>query len=360
MPPHGASNPALKIMKTKFGFLLLLWAGLNTGIAFSQNKTYTVMFYNVENLFDTIKSPNTYDEEFTPSGSNAWTGTKYRHKLKNLEQVFYTLAGENKSYPTLIGLSEIENRSVLEDLVSMPKLKRAGYGIAHFDSPDARGVDVALLYRPDQFQYISSEAVPVRLADNPKWKTRDILLVYGTIEAEPFFVFINHWPSRRGGQQASEHLRMLAARVLRHKVDSIHQMLPQAKIIIMGDLNDDPTDKSVAQVLGAKPDLRKLSGTDLYNPYFEMFKKGFGTLAYQDSWNLFDNIIVNKNLAQPEAGTLGLFKSSSNTYYGQIMDRPFLRQQEGQYKNYPFRTFVSGTFRGGYSDHFPVYIYLSK
>jgi hypothetical protein len=346
-------------MKRSFGFFLLLFAGLSLGV-FAQNKPYTVVFYNLENLFDTIKSPNTYDEEFTPKGSNAWTGEKYKHKLKNIEQVFYTIAGENKSYTTLIGVSEIENRSVLEDVATMPKLKKANYQIAHFDSPDARGVDVALFYRPDQFQYVSSEAVPVRLASDAHWKTRDILMVHGTIEGEPFFVFVNHWPSRRGGQQASEHLRMLAAGVLRHKVDSIQEVMPQAKIIIMGDLNDDPIDKSIANTLGAKNNIKKLSKTDLFNPYFDMFKKGYGTLAYQDSWNLFDNIIINANLANKLTGNIGIYQAPGNDYYGQIFDRTFLRQKEGQYKNYPYRTYVGGSFMGGYSDHFPVYIYLSK
>lgn len=346
-------------MKKSLGFFLLLFAGLSMGV-FAQSKPYTVVFYNLENLFDTIKSPNTYDEEFTPKGSNAWTGEKYHHKLRNIEQVFYSIAGENKTFPTLIGVSEIENRSVLEDVVSMPRLQKANYQIAHFDSPDARGIDVALLYRPDQFRYLSSEPIPVRLASDPKWKTRDILMVHGTIEGEPFFVFVNHWPSRRGGQQASEHLRMLAASVLRHKVDSIQTAVPQAKIIIMGDLNDDPVDKSIAQVLGAGGNIGKLGTTGLFNPYLDMFKKGFGTLAYQDSWNLFDNIIVNANLANKLTGTIGLMRANGNDYYGQIFDRAFLKQKEGQYKNYPFRTYVGGSFMGGYSDHFPVFIYLSK
>ena len=324
-------------------------------------KRYTVAFYNLENLFDTIKSPGVKDEEFTPEGAKNWNSAKYWKKMANIEEVFYKLSADTRAYPTIIGVSEVENRNVLEDIVSLEKLQKVNYQIVHYDSPDARGVDVALLYRPSQFKLEGSAALPVKLADNPDWKTRDVLMVWGTIENEPFYFFVNHWPSRLGGQQQSEHLRMLAAGVVRHAVDSVIAARPDAKIVIMGDLNDDPTDKSVVETLGAKAKMSESKGAgDLFNPFNQMFRKGFGTLAYQDAMNLFDNMIVNGNLVTGGSGKLKLYKPESNRFYGNIYDRPFLRQQSGQYKNYPLRTFVGNNFQGGYSDHFPVFLYIAK
>ncbi len=326
-----------------------------------QQARYTVMFYNVENLFDTIKSPGVLDEEFTPEGINKWDGNKYRKKLVRLEEVFFGVASAGKSFPTIIGVSEIENRNVLEDIAALPKLRQANYQIAHYDSPDARGVDVALFYRPDQFQYEGSAPIRVTMPDDPGFKTRDVLSVWGTIEGEPFCFFVNHWPSRRGGQQASAPKRDMAASVVRHAADSIMALRPGTKIVVMGDLNDDPIDESISKYLGAKAKISEAKNpTDFFNPYYEMFKKGYGTLAYQDAWNLFDNMIVNGALANAPDGTLRLVKAPNATYYGNIFDREFLRQKTGQYKGYPWRTYVGNAFQNGYSDHFPVYLYISK
>lgn len=326
----------------------------------AQTKPYTVVFYNLENLFDTIKSPGVYDEEFTPQGPKAWNSAKYWKKIGNLEEVFYNMAGTFKAYPTIIGVSEIENRNVLEDLVAAPKLQRANYQIAHYDSPDARGVDVALLYRPDQFKYEGSRPIKVALPDEPDFKTRDVLSVWGTIDGEKFNFFVCHWPSRLGGQAASEYKRNKAAEIVRHTVDSILAVAPDTHIVIMGDMNDDPTNKSLSQVLGAQGKTSDLKAGDLFNPFLSMFKAGYGTLAYQDAWSLFDNMIVSENLVNGQPGELKLYKPGKSKYYGHIFDRPFLRQTSGQYKNYPLRTFVGNTFQGGYSDHFPVYIFIAK
>lgn len=334
---------------------VMVWLG-----SVAQTKPYTVVFYNLENLFDTIKSPGVFDEEFTPQGPKAWNGAKYRKKIENIEQVFYNMAGSFKSYPTIIGVSEIENRNVLEDVVATPKLMRANYQIAHYDSPDARGVDVALLYRPDQFNYEGSRPIRMNMPDDPGFKTRDILSVWGTIEGERFCFFVCHWPSRLGGQAASEPKRCAAAAVVKHAVDSILAEQPDTRIVIMGDLNDDPTNKSIFGVLGAKGKMADVKAGELFNPFLEMFKAGYGTLAYQDGWNLFDNIIVSENLLNGADSGLKLIKPDKNKYYGNIFDRSFLRQTSGQYKNYPLRTFVGNTFQGGYSDHFPVYIQFAK
>lgn len=324
----------------------------------AQTKPYTVAFYNLENLFDTLPSPGVFDREFTPGGSKAWNGSKYWKKIGNLEQVIYTLAGVNKSFPTIIGVSEVENRNVLEDLVAAPKLQRANYQIAHYDSPDARGIDVALLYRPDQFTYEGSYPIPTVVPGLPDFKTRDILMVWGTIEGERFCFFVNHWPSRLGGQAASEFKRVASAKIVRHAVDSLLQEHPDTKIVIMGDLNDDPVCKSLTEGLGAKSNPKEVAAGDLYNPFFAMFKAGFGTLAYRDSWSLFDNMVINGNLLDGGSGKLKVQRVGK--YYGTIFDRPFLHQQSGRYKGYPLRTFVGDTFQGGYSDHFPVYILINK
>lgn len=334
------------------GFLGLLLAGQ------TQTKPYTVAFYNLENLFDTIDSPDVFDEEFTPSGAKAWNSQKYWKKMSNIEKVFYEIAATGKTYPAVIGVSELENRNVLEDIVVLDKLAKANYQIVHYDSPDARGVDVAFFYRPDVFKYEGS--TPLRVSDpaNPKWKTRDVLMMWGTIEKEPFYFFVAHWPSRLGGQAASEPKRMLAAQVTRNAVDSIMKIVPNAKIMIMGDLNDDPTDKAIAETLGARVNLSDVQKGDLYNPFGEMLKAGLGTLAYQDEWNIFDNIIVNDNLLNAKDGEMKLYKPGK--YYGNILDRPFLRVQSGQYKGYPLRTYLGNNFQNGFSDHFPVFLYIAK
>ncbi|MDR2362361.1 MAG: endonuclease/exonuclease/phosphatase family protein [Prevotellaceae bacterium] len=339
-------------------FVGLLVGGLcTTGRA--QPAKYVVAFYNVENLFDTLKSPGVIDEEFTPEGPKNWDGKKYWKKLRNLEEVFYGIASTVKTYPTIIGLSEIENRNVLEDIVALKRLQKANYQIAHYDSPDARGVDVALLYRPDQFKYEGSASLKTVVPSRPDFRTRDILMVWGTIEDERFCFFVCHWPSRRGGSQSSEYLRTGAAQSVRNAADSMMQVYPGIKIAIMGDLNDDPNDKSVYEVLGARGDIRQVAPAGYFNPFYAMFKKGFGSLAYNDAWNLFDNIIVNGALANAAKGSLSLLKSGGNNY-GTIFNRPFLLQKSGQYKNYPLRTYVGNDFQGGYSDHFPIFIFIGK
>ena len=347
-------------MKKQFVvFAVLLSLVVWCSSALAQSRQYAVVFYNVENLYDTIKSPGVMDEEFLPTGVKKWNSAKYWEKMGNLDEVFYQISLTAKSFPAIIGLAEIENRNVLEDLVAQPKIARANYQIAHFDSPDRRGVDVALLYRPDLFAYEGSEPVRTIVPSLPDFRTRDILLVWGTIEGEPFSIFVCHWPSRRGGSQASEYLRVGAAQTVRNAIDSILVIRPDSKIIVMGDLNDDPHNKSINKTLGAKGKEKEAVGVAaLFNPFFEMRKKGFGTLAYDDDWNIFDQIIVNGALLRGDG--LRLKKPSGSKYYGNIFNRPFLLQKTGRFKNYPLRTYVGDTYMGGYSDHFPVFIYIAK
>lgn len=334
---------------------------LSLGNAAAQSKRYTVLFYNVENLFDTIQDPTIYDTEFIPSGNKEWNSTKYYKKLDNLEKVFYSIAEQNRAYPTIIGVSEVENRNVLEDIASMPKLQRANYQICHYDGPDARGVDVAFFYRPDQFEYEGSESIKANIPGaRENFRTRDLLTMWGKIDGEPFFFVVSHWPSRRGGQSSSAYLREGLASQIKSICDSVRNDNPSTKVVVMGDFNDDPGDKSVSECLGAKLKKNKLGKNDMWNPYWQMHRDGYGTLVYNDLWNLFDNIVVSENVANAPKGTLEIWKPKQSSYYGNVFKAEFLFQKEGQYKGYPLRTYVGNNFQGGFSDHLPVYIYLVK
>ena len=320
-------------------FVLLLLAG------FAQ-KPYKVMFYNFENLFDTINDPEILDEEFTPDGPKKWNSVKYNKKIGNLERVLFDIAALDKNYPAVIGVSEVENRSVLEDVIATPKLAPANYRIVHYDSPDARGVDVAFFYRPDVFELEGSAPIPFTMEGLPNFKTRDIVTMWGTIEGEPFYFMVAHWPSRLGGKEASAPKRERAAEIMRRAADSVLRLDPATKVVMMGDFNDDATDDSITEVLGAKGDIRKLEPGDYYNPFINVLKAGYGTLAYQDAWNLFYNIVVSENLVAGDG--LKIRKASPKArFYGNIFSRPYMIQQEGQYKGYPLRTFVGNNFQGG-------------
>ena len=339
--------------------VLMLCVALFTVASLSaQDKPYSVVFYNLENLFDIYNDPETHDDEFTPTGVKQWNQTKYEKKLWNMERVLFDIAAQQKDYPIVIGVSEIENRNVLEDLISQPKLKGANYRICHYDSPDARGVDVAFLYRADVFKLEGSDNIKLHVEGLPNFRTRDLVVMWGTIEEEPFYFLVSHWPSRLGGKEASQFKRDACAKQIREIKDSLLRENPATKVIVMGDFNDDATDASLVEVMGAKGSVKELEVGDFFNPYNAMLRAGLGTLAYQDEWNLFDNICVTENLVNAEKGKLRIIKGKK--FYGNIFTRPYMLQLEGQYKNYPLRTFVSNNFQDGYSDHFPVYIYIGK
>ncbi|NLL28889.1 MAG: endonuclease/exonuclease/phosphatase family protein [Bacteroidales bacterium] len=343
-------------MKTLvFCFILFVFASCS----FSQEKSYNiacVAFYNLENLFDTINDPKINDEEFLPNGANRWNTEKYKKKLANMAEVISQIGDEyTKGGPIAIGLSEIENISVLNDLVKEPKLAKSGYVPILIDGPDRRGVDVAFMYREEYFKLISVKSIRLFLEDRPDFKTRDQLLVSGIILGDTVHFIVNHWPSRSGGEKRSAPLRAAAAQLARKTVDSIMNINPMAKIIVMGDFNDNPTNASLYKILGAAKDVDyAINNTGLYNPMYNMFKKhGLGSNAYRDSWSLFDQIILSR-------GLLGKDRSSLKLYKTLIFNRDFLKQKEGAFEGYPFRTFVGGQFMGGYSDHFPVYVFLIK
>lgn len=329
-------------------------------VACIAQKPYKVVFYNFENLFDTIDDPDIFDEEFTPEGPKKWNSVKYGKKIANLERVLFDIAAEDRDFPVVIGVSEIENRNVMEDVIAQAKLAHADYRVVHFDSPDARGVDVGFYYRPDLFKLEGSAPIPFHMPELPNFRTRDFVTMWGTIDSEPFFFLVSHWPSRLGGKEASDPKRMAAARQIRNIVDSVQRVDPATKVVVMGDLNDDATDNSIVEGLSAKGKPQEVRPGDMFNPFIALLKAGYGTLAYRDAWNLFDNIIVSENLVDAPAGTLRILPVGKSKFYGGIFRRPYMIQKDGQYKGYPLRTFVGNDFQGGFSDHFPVFIYIGK
>lgn len=321
--------------------------------ASSQEKTFKascIAFYNIENLFDTIDDPNTNDAEFLPDGINRWTAQRYHDKLSNMAKVIAGIGSEMvKGGPAIIGLSEIENRGVLEDLINTPPLKDMGYSIVHYDSPDARGVDVGLLYKSSAFRVKNSTSNRLYMPNQPDWKSRDQLVVTGELDGEEISVIVNHWPSRRSGPE----YRAEAARLSRKLSDSLMRINKEAKIFIMGDLNDDPTDRSVMKYLGAKGKKEEVARGDLFNPMWQLHRDGIGSLAYRDAWNLFDQIIISEPLLSEKGKGWKFYKAK-------IYNEKFLIQKEGPFAGYPFRTFAGGAYAGGYSDHFPAYLFVVK
>lgn len=320
-------------------------------------KVGSIGFYNLENLFDTIDSPDTNDADFLPNGRLLWDTPKYLSKQANMAKVISKLAVElTPDGVAILGVAEIENKKVLEDLVVQPDIRDRNYKIVHYDSPDERGIDCGLLYQPKYFTVTGSKAFPVALVDpktGVKDFTRDILYVTGLFDGEPIHVMVGHWPSRRGGETGSAWMRAAAASVVRHVSDSLRTLNPDAKIIFMGDLNDDPTDKSLVKVLGAKGNADDAEPNEFYNPMYDMFKSGNGTMAYRDAWSLFDQIVVSKGLVNKKVAGWQLYKAM-------VYRQPWLLQTEGAFRGYPFRTFVGDIFINGYSDHLPVYLFFLK
>ena len=261
-----------------------------------------------------------------------------------------------KNMPALIGVAEIENRKVLEDLANQPILLSKDYGIVQFDSPDKRGIDVALLFQKSLFRPLNTSTHELLIYDSDTEKrvyTRDQLLVSGYLDGDLIHVIVNHWPSRRGGEARSRSKREKAATLNKKIIDSLFDIDPYAKIITMGDLNDDPTNTSVKKVLAAKSKKEDVPLKGLYNPMYAMSKKGIGSLAWRDSWNLFDQIIISK-------GFLDKDYSSYKYYKAGVFNENYLANPRGRYKGYPYRSFANGVYTGGYSDHFPVFMYLIK
>ncbi len=340
---------------------------------------HTVAFYNFENLFDTINNPNN-DEEWLPNGARNWTSKKYKKKLHNLSRVISEIGtnDKQKEMPVLVGGVEIENRGVLEDLIKQPLLAKGNYGIIHFDSPDKRGIDVGLLYQKKHFKPTSYINIPLMIyrdqqnesdkknKDKDKDKeetddkievtkdnrvyTRDVLLVTGLLDGEEISILVNHWPSRSGGEKKSSPFREAAGRLNRKIMDSLFAINPDAKIITMGDYNDGAYNKSIKQGIGAKHKKELVQKFGIFNPFEQMAKDGHSTLFYRDSGDIFDQIMVSEPFIREGYSSFKYWKAG-------IYNKPYLIQKDGQYKGYPLRN--SGN-EVGFSDHFPVYIYLLK
>nr|WP_245566898.1 endonuclease/exonuclease/phosphatase family protein [Christiangramia portivictoriae] len=315
----------------------------------------TIAFYNVENLFDTVDDTLTFDDDRTALGKDNWTEERYAVKIANISRVLSEIGTlESKKPPLVIGLCEIENKKVLEDLIGHPNLAKFNYKIVHYDSPDERGIDVALLYRSQSFVVTNSQARKLMIYDNDKRDyTRDQLVVSGMAMGQETHFIVNHWPSRSGGEAKSSYKREKAAMLNKRIIDSIYQEDPKARIIGMGDFNDDPTNKSFKKFLQTKAEIKNLKEGDLYNPMENMLKRGRGTLAYRDSWNLFDQFYLSESLLSRTSEGFQYYKAG-------IFNAPYLITQSGQYRGYPMRTYGSSGYQPGYSDHFPVYLYLIK
>lgn len=359
-------------------FLVLLFSIFGTKAQEKKYVLHTVAFYNLENLFDTINNPNN-DDEWIPNGMQHWTSKKYNQKLKNLSKVLMQIGTNEKQIaaPTFIGCSEVENRGVLEDLIKEPNLIAIDYGIVHFDSPDKRGIDVGLLYQKQHFKLTSFINIPLIInrvnskketlieketeedkTDNDKIEvvygnriyTRDILLVTGFLDGEEINIMVNHWPSRSGGEKKSSAFREAAGRLDRKIMDSIYKVNPLSKIICMGDFNDGAYNKSIKEAVGAKLKKSEVEEFGVYNPFEQMAKDGNASLFYRDAGDIFDQILVSETLINGNYSSFRYWKAG-------IYNKSFLIQTTGQYKGYPLRHSANEV---GFSDHFPVYIYLIK
>lgn len=315
----------------------------------------TIAFYNVENLFDTINDPKTWDDDRTPKGRDRWTSVIYEKKLKNIAKVIADIGFDlTNQTPSVIGLCEIENRKVLEDLIKTESLIKENYQIIHYDSPDERGIDVAMLFKQNRFIVSSSKTYPLYLKrkDGSRDFTRDHLLVSGFLDNDPIHFIINHWPSRSGGQMRSEPGRILAGKLNKKIIDSILQSNPKANIISMGDFNDNPSDKSIKPILNTIFKKSKIKEGQLFNPMEELYRKGYGSYRYKGKWDMIDQFLLSKNLVDNKNG-LFFLKAS-------VFNKKYLINPSGKYEGYPFKSFAGGKFLNGYSDHFPIYLYLAK
>ncbi len=347
-------------MRTKNIIVIALMALINLSVFAQEKKEYKVMtiaFYNLENLFDTIVDPDTnkiLQDDFTVNGKHKWNTEKYNKKLGNMSKVISQIGTDVAGAPpVVVGISEVENELVIKDLINHKNLKKYNYGIVHYESSDRRGIDVGLIYRKKLVKIKNTTSTKLRIKDKPNFRTRDQLMVEAEIDGETIYFIVNHWPSRRGGEKRSSPLREAAAALSRKIADSILTVNTDARIIMMGDLNDQPTNKSVKKVFNTSGDVKNIKKGQFYNTMEHYYKKGIGTGAWRDTWSLFDQIIISPSLIKKD-------KTTWSYYQSHIFKKDYLIQQSGRFKGYPYRTYVGDSFKGGYSDHFPVYIYLIK
>ena len=341
-----------KIQKKLLFYILVIFCFTSTLQA--QNNRFSkeeckIMFYNVENLFDTFNDTTTLDDEFTPESGRYWSEYKYYDKLQKTAKVIIA-AGEWQS-PAIVCLSEIENLFVLEGLINLTALKKLDYRIIHKDSPDLRGIDVAMLYRQELFQPISYNTIKIDFGDSKQRPTRDILYVKGRLlKKYRIHLFVNHWPSRYGGEVETIEKRKYVATVLKSKIDSIRKFEASARIIICGDFNDTPDNESIKETLGARL-ITDSQQSYLINLSIPQNKEVFGTNKYQGEWTILDQFIVSRNLLDGE-----IFIPENGF---QIFSPDFLLEKDEAATGFrPRRTFIGMRYNGGFSDHLPVFINL--
>jgi len=309
----------------------------------SVNTLHTVAFYNLENLFDAIDDPDTLDDDFTPNGSRKWTPRRYQKKLGKLAKTIGEIGLEAVGLPpVLVGVAEVENETVVQDLLATEPLNKYNYQYVHYDSPDERGIDNALLYNKDNFEVISSEAIPLIVYSlaGQRDTTRDILYVHGILNGEEVHIFVNHWPSRRNGEVETDYKRIAAAKTINEYMGHIEEGTENPNYIVMGDFNDGPSSTSIQTLM---------SRNKLHNPMETLRSPNRGSANYRKSWSLFDQIMVSHNFLNYEKGTHSFCDAN-------IFDETFLREFKGKYKGSPHRTYVGRRYMGGFSDHFPVYV----
>ncbi|WP_028377358.1 endonuclease [Leeuwenhoekiella sp. MAR_2009_132] len=301
-----------------------------------------IAFYNLENLFDTQNDPNIFDDDFTPKGELKWDATRYAKKLNDQSAIIAEIGKEETgTSPVLLGVAEVENKKVLNDLITTEALKNLNYAFVHHNSPDERGIDTALLYKKDHFEVLESRSYSLHLetAEGLRDFTRDILYVHGKLKDVPVYILVNHWPSRREGLEESNPKRILAAKRNREILQEIQAKDPEARIIIMGDFNDDPQSVAVRD---------HLVSTDFYNPMIFLLTRYAGSLTHRGDWYLFDQIILSPNWMKAYENPLEYVKSA-------IFNPAHLAEAAGKYKGNPLRTYAGDNYLGGPSDHFPVY-----
>jgi len=307
---------------------------------------FTIGFYNLENLFDTIDDPNTLDDDFTPTGFKKWSMKRYKRKLYKLAKTISEIGDKStKNPPVLLGIAEVENENVVKDLINAEPLRNIDYGYVHYDSPDERGIDTALIYRKSNFEVLYSEPITLMIfeKDGKRDTTRDILYVKGKLNEEEVHIFVNHWPSRRDGSEETSDKRVKAAETIKKYMEKIDAQTDDPNYIVMGDFNDGPDSESIKSLMECG---------HLYNPMEKLLSPERGSANYKKTWMLFDQIMVSHNLLNYEKGT-------HSFAHANIFDKGFLREFKGKFKGSPYRTYAGRKYIGGYSDHFPVYIQLT-
>ena len=317
---------------------------------YKNKRNLTIVFYNVENLFDLENEPGNEDGGFTPGGAKKWTAERYQIKLDTLARVLSSI-NENE-LPEIIGLCEVENKKVVEDLVNSKYLEEGKYKVVHFESPDFRGIDCALIYRSNEFKVLNSFPIKVSFNDRLNYTTRDILYVKGkTKNREEFHIFVNHWPSRIGGTEKTEHKRVEVASILKNNIDSVLLANPSASIIVLGDMNDEPSNISLAKTLMAKNP--ETENADFVNLMYPVHVAGKGSYNFRGNWNMLDNIVVSSNLLDNKG-----FQCIDKKGFVFRKDWMEYKNRNGQIS--PNRTYGGPNYYGGISDHFPVYFFLSR